>query len=70
VECLAAALERFHHEALWQQLPAEGQRRWAETFAPSRFHRRMTDALQRLWEAHQRGQNHQRFPLPLPVPLA
>jgi glycosyltransferase involved in cell wall biosynthesis len=70
VECLAAALERFHTQELWRQLPAEGQRRWAETFSPDRFHGRMTDQLQRLWEAHQRRQNHHRIPLPMPVPLA
>jgi hypothetical protein len=70
VDCLAAALERFHTQALWRQLPAEGQRSWAETFSPERFHGRMTEELQRLWEGHQQRQNKHRNPLPLPVPLA
>ena len=49
---LAAALEHFEAAALWRQLPAEGQRRWAETFAPPVFHRRMADLLERGWQRH------------------
>jgi glycosyltransferase involved in cell wall biosynthesis len=52
--CLAAALERFEAGRLWRQMAAEGQRRWAETFAPSRFEQRMVDLLERVWEAHAR----------------
>lgn len=54
VASLAAALEHFEAGALWRQLPAEGQRRWAETFAPSAFHRRMLSLLERGWEQHAR----------------
>ena len=32
----AAALEQFESAALWRSLPAEGQRQWAERFAPDR----------------------------------
>jgi glycosyltransferase involved in cell wall biosynthesis len=52
--CLAAALERFEAGRLWRQLDGEGQRRWAETFAPARFEQRMVDLLERVWEVHAR----------------
>jgi glycosyltransferase involved in cell wall biosynthesis len=51
---LVAALLHFEERRLWHQLPAEGQRQWAERFAPPRFRRRMGDLLEQLWAAHQR----------------
>jgi glycosyltransferase involved in cell wall biosynthesis len=52
---LAAALEHFEAERLWRNLPAEGQRHWAERFAPARFRQRMGTLLERLWERHERA---------------
>ena len=49
---LAAALEHFEAARLWQRLPAEGQRSWAEAFAPERFRVRMAGLLERSWERH------------------
>ena len=49
---LAAALEHFEAARLWQQLPAEGQRQWAERFAPACFQQRITALLERSWERH------------------
>lgn len=66
---LVAALEHFVSRRLWLQLPAEGQRLWAETFAPARFHQRMTDQLERIWQRHQQRLSLARSPLPLAVPL-
>ena len=51
---LAAALEQFEAQRLWKQLPAEGQRCWAELFAPERFRARMAELLERSWERHSR----------------
>lgn len=51
---LAAALERFEAQRLWRQLPAEGQRQWAECFAPERFQVRMAQLLECSWERHSR----------------
>jgi glycosyltransferase involved in cell wall biosynthesis len=59
---LAAALEHFEAGRLWQSLPAEGQRRWAEGFAPEVFQRRMETLLEMLWQRHRRR-------LLAPVPL-
>jgi glycosyltransferase involved in cell wall biosynthesis len=60
---LAAALEHFEAGRLWRSLPPEGQRRWAESFAPEVFRRRMDTLLERLWRQHLRRQRR-------PVPLA
>jgi glycosyltransferase involved in cell wall biosynthesis len=49
---LAAALEHFEAAALWRQLPPEGQRQWAESFAPERFRERMAAVLERHWHRH------------------
>jgi glycosyltransferase involved in cell wall biosynthesis len=49
---LAAALEHFEAAALWRRLPPEGQRQWAETFAPERFRERMAAVLERHWHRH------------------
>ena len=63
--CFAAALERFEAGRQWGALGAEGQRRWAETFAPERFDARMGALLDRLWEAHARRLRQGTAPLPL-----
>ncbi|MBW4530332.1 MAG: glycosyltransferase [Aphanothece saxicola GSE-SYN-MK-01-06B] len=60
--CLAAALEYFEAGRLWQSLPAEGQRHWAEGFAPDVFRQRMQTLLETLWQQHRRR-------LRRPVPL-
>ena len=65
VDSLAAALEQFEAGRLWFQLPAEGQRQWAERFAPERFEARMADALERAWGRHQRIGRQRRQPVPL-----
>jgi glycosyltransferase involved in cell wall biosynthesis len=49
---LAAALEHFEAAALWRRLPPEGQRQWAERFAPERFRERMAAVLERHWHRH------------------
>jgi glycosyltransferase involved in cell wall biosynthesis len=49
---LAAALEHFESAALWRRLPPEGQRQWAESFAPERFRERMATVLERHWHRH------------------
>jgi glycosyltransferase involved in cell wall biosynthesis len=59
---LAAALEHFEAGRLWRSLPAEGQRRRAESFAPPVFRRRMDTLLDQLWQQHRRR-------LHRPVPL-
>lgn len=72
--CFADALERFEAGRQWRELGAEGQRRWAETFAPERFEQRMGALLDRLWDAHSRRLHRSTAPLPLEaleaVPLA
>lgn len=72
--CFADALERFEAGRQWRELGAEGQRRWAETFAPERFQQRMGALLDRLWDAHSRRLHRSTAPLPLEaleaVPLA
>ena len=59
---LVAALEHFEAGRRWRSLPAEGQRRWAERFAPEAFRRRMDNLLEALWAQHLRR-------LRRPVPL-
>jgi glycosyltransferase involved in cell wall biosynthesis len=67
---LAAALEHFEAAQLWRRLPAEGQRRWAETFAPEAFERRMLGLLESLWERHDQRLRRDGAALDRPVPLA
>jgi glycosyltransferase involved in cell wall biosynthesis len=50
--CLAEALEHFEANRLWLDLAPEGQRLWAETFAPAMFEQRMVALLEKLWQAH------------------
>jgi hypothetical protein len=66
---LAAALEQFEAQRLWRQLPSEGQRLWAESFAPERFEQRLLPLLEKLWKRHRRQLKRCRSPLPHPVPL-
>jgi glycosyltransferase involved in cell wall biosynthesis len=70
---LAAALEQFESARLWRCLPAEGQRPWAERFAPEHFRQRMGELLHTLWQRHhERLRRHSlplRLPVSLPVPL-
>jgi glycosyltransferase involved in cell wall biosynthesis len=74
---LAAAVDGFEQGRLWRRLPPEGQRRWAETFAPERFRARMRALLEILWRRHQARLRRQYAPPEapfeqpeLPVPLA
>jgi len=66
---LAAALEHFEAGALWRQLPAEGQRQWAETFAPSVFRQRMQAFLEHTWQGHQARLRRGQAPATAAVPL-
>ena len=65
VAALGAALERFEGGRLWQELPAERQRRWAERFAPERFRQRMAAEIERSWRWHQRRLAARSGPVPL-----
>lgn len=60
---LAAALEAFAEGQLWRQLPAEGQRQWAEQFSAERFERRLLGLLERHWQRHCRRLECGRAPL-------
>lgn len=62
---LAAALEAFEHGRLWQRLPADRQRQWAERFAPARFEERLLERLDRCWTAHRQWLQRQSRPVPL-----
>jgi glycosyltransferase involved in cell wall biosynthesis len=66
---LVAALDHFATERLWRQLPAEGQRLWAETFCPACFHQRMAHHLEQIWQRHQGRRSLASAPPPLAVPL-
>lgn len=68
--CLAAALEHFESSRLWQALPAEAQRRWADNFSSARFEQRLLPLLEQLWQAHQQRLRQARSPEPLDGPLA
>ena len=67
--CLAAALEHFEAGRLWQALPPEGQRRWAETFAPEAFEQRLLPLLEQHWQHHQRRLRRASGPLERALPL-
>ena len=60
--CLAAALEHFESSRLWQALPAEAQRLWADNFSPERFEQRLLPLLEQLWQGHQRRLRQARSP--------
>ena len=62
---LAEALELFEAQRLWQQLPADGQRQWAERFAPARFLERMAAGLDQAWQRHQQRLERRSRAVPL-----
>ncbi|MFM7360787.1 MAG: glycosyltransferase [Cyanobium sp.] len=68
--CFAAGLERFEAGRLWRRLEPEGQRQWAELFAPERFEQQLLELLQRLWRDHGQRLRRGNGALPWPVPLA
>jgi glycosyltransferase involved in cell wall biosynthesis len=67
--CFAAGLEHFEAERLWRQLEPEGQRLWAERFAPERFEQKLLELLHRLWRSHRERLRRGTAALPWPVPL-
>jgi glycosyltransferase involved in cell wall biosynthesis len=62
---LAEALEHFESGQLWRRLPAEGQRCWADQFAPERFEQRLMQLLERFWGRHGRRLARAAQPVPL-----
>jgi hypothetical protein len=46
-------------------LPAEGQRCWADQFAPERFEQRLMQLLERFWGRHERRLARAAQPVPL-----
>ncbi|MFN9933423.1 MAG: glycosyltransferase [Cyanobacteriota bacterium] len=62
---LAEALEHFESGQLWRRLPAEGQRCWADRFAPERFEQRLLQLLERFWGRHERRLSRDAQPVPL-----
>ncbi|MDA0726800.1 MAG: glycosyltransferase [Cyanobacteria bacterium] len=67
VASLVAALETFEQRRLWQQLPAERLRRWAEGFSPLRFRARMEAVIEQSWNRHQRTRQERSRALPVPM---
>ncbi|MEY2644530.1 MAG: hypothetical protein RLZZ611_1179 [Cyanobacteriota bacterium] len=67
VASLAAALDHFDQGRLWNQLPAERQRRWAEQFSPQRFRQRLTRQIEQAWQAHQRRLHRRSRSLSVPL---
>lgn len=67
VTSLVAALEIFEQRRLWQQLPAERLRRWAEGFSPLRFRARMEAVIEQSWNRHQRTRQERSRALPVPM---
>ncbi len=67
VVSLVAALEIFEQRRLWQQLPAERLRRWAEGFSPLRFRARMEAVIEQSWNRHQRTRQERSRALPVPM---
>ncbi len=61
---VVAAVEHFRARRLWLELPAEGQRQWAELFSPDRFRQRISLHLERLWHQHEVRLAKARSPLP------
>jgi hypothetical protein len=62
-----AALETFEQQRLWQQLPAERLRQWAEGFSPERFRARMEAVIEHSWSRHQRARQESGRALPVPM---
>lgn len=69
VSSLVAAVRHFEESALWQRLPAERQRLWAEQFSPERFRRRLLVLLERSWERRERRQRRATGATPDPLCL-
>ena len=67
VSSLVAALETFEQQRLWQQLPAERLRQWAEGFSPVRFRARMEAVIEHSWSRHQRARQERGRALPVPM---
>ncbi|WP_415399509.1 glycosyltransferase [Synechococcus sp. W4D4] len=67
VASLVAALECFEQQRLWQQLPAERLRQWAEGFSPLRFRARMEAVIEHSWNRHQRARQERSRALPVPM---
>ncbi|UPM51147.1 glycosyltransferase [Synechococcus sp. A10-1-5-1] len=67
VASLVAALECFEQQRLWQQLPAERLRQWAEGFSPARFRARMEAVIEHSWNRHQRARQERSRALPVPM---
>jgi hypothetical protein len=61
---LVAALEQFHAQKLWGQLPAERQRAWAERFSGAQFRQRFAAVLERAWHDHGRRRDQRSAPWP------
>ena len=67
VASLAAALDHFNRGQLWNQLPAERQRHWAEQFSPQRFRQRLSHQIEQAWQAHQRRLHRRSHSLSVPL---
>jgi len=67
-DSLVAALQHFEQGQIWKRLPAEGQREWAEQFAPERFRRRLLALIERYWQGHLADLELGRRALPHPLP--
>ena len=67
VSSLVAALEHFEQQRLWQQLPAESLRQWAERFGPQRFRQRMGALIEQVWSRHQRLRAERSQPVAVPL---
>ena len=67
VSSLVAALETFEQQRLWQQLPADRLRQWAEGFSPERFRARMEAVIEHSWSRHQRARQERGRALPVPM---
>ena len=66
---LVEALEFFEQGRRWLQLPAEGQRRWAERFTPACFEQRLLPLLEHCWQRHSARLSQRQAPCAQAVPL-
>jgi hypothetical protein len=60
---LVTALEQFHAQKLWRQLPPERQRAWAERFSGAQFRQRFAAELERAWHDHRQRRDQRSGPL-------
>jgi len=63
VPSLVAALEQFHAQKLWRQLPPERQRAWAGRFSGAQFRQRFAAELERAWHDHRQRRDQRSGPL-------